>query len=109
LDLRPPITRYKPSEGAFPETLPTCEPCPGDQPIRATEGGRVRLGGERWYLGDAWDQELVGLRPTGNDGMTEVRFGPYLIGMIDPCQAGGRVRLVPLGRSAPSLHEPDAA
>jgi len=107
LDLKPPVTRYTPSQRVFPETLPACEPCPGDKPIRVTEGGRVRLGGQRWYLGDAWDQEIVGLRPTNNNLM-EIRFGPYLLGMIDPHEASRRVRLVPLGRSAPSLNEPDA-
>ncbi len=108
LDLKPPITRYTPSARAFPETLPMCEPCPGDQVIRVTEGGRLRLQGKRWFLGDAWDQETVGLRRTDHDGMIEVRFGPYLIGVIDRRAVGSRVQLVPLGRCAPSLHEPHA-
>lgn len=106
--LRPPVSRYRPSERPFPETLPTIEPCPGDRPARVREGGRLRVGGERWYLGDAWDQETVGLRPVA-DHLTEVRFGPYLIGTLDTRDRGGRVRLVPLGRCAPSLHEPHAA
>lgn len=106
LDLKPPITRYTPSDRVFRERLPPCEPCPGDKAIRVTEGGRLRVQGKRWYLGDAWDQETVGLRRTDDHGTTEVRFGAYLIGVIDPRGIGDRVRLVPLGRSAPSLHEP---
>lgn len=108
LDLKPPVTRYRPSERVFPETLPPCEPCPGDATLRVAESGRLRVRGKRWYLGDAWDKEVVGLRATARDDTMEVRFGPYLIGTFDPRLPGGRVRLVPLGRSAPSLHEPDA-
>ena len=107
LGLKPPISRYAPSPRLFPEKLPACEPCPDDKPVRVTEGGRVRLSGKRWYLGHAWDQEVVGLRDGANDTQ-EVRFGPYLIGTIDPHDPGRRVRLVPLGRSAPSLHDPHA-
>jgi transposase InsO family protein len=93
LDLKPPITRYRPSGREFPEKLPACEPCLGDTPVRVTEGGRVRLRGKRWYLGDAWDQEVIGLRATSDEGTHEVRFGPYLIGTINPNDAGVRVQL----------------
>ena len=108
LDLRPPVTRYKPSGRPFPQTLPTIEPCPGDRALRVVEGGRLRVDGKRWYLGEAWDQEVVGLR-AGGDGTHQVRFGPYLIGTIGPREDHARVRLVPLGRYAPSLHDPHAA
>ena len=107
IGLRPPVTRYRPSERSFPERLPEWEPCPGDAAVRVNEGGRIRHKGRCWYLGQAWDQEIVGLRASAD--LIQVRFGPYLIGQIDPRQRGARVQLVPLGRSAPSLHEPDAA
>jgi transposase InsO family protein len=106
LGLQPPITRYRPSERAFPERTPRLEPSPGETPCRVTEGGRVRLKGRRFYLGDAFDQEIVGLR-NEPDGIIRVNFGPYPIGIINPRTPGNRVALVPLGRCAPSLHEHD--
>jgi transposase InsO family protein len=109
LGLRPPITRYRPSVRTFPEKLPTFEPCPGDTPVRVTEGGRVRMRGRVWYLGKAWDQEVVGLRASGENGEHEVRFGPYVLGTFNTQDRDTRVRLAPLGRCATSLHEPHAS
>lgn len=111
LGLLPPVSRYRPSERAFPERLPALEPCPADEAVRVNQGGRLARQGRRWYLGDAWDGETVGLRPDPDTpGLTEVRFGPYLIAVIDERMPDARgVRLVPVGRCAPSLHEPHAS
>lgn len=102
LDMLTPSSRYRPSMRLFPERVEALEPCEADTPRRVTERGRIRWKGRRWYLGAAWDQEVVGLRE-GSHGV-EVRYGPYLIGLMD--EPSGRVRLVPLGRCAPSLHQP---
>ncbi len=102
LGMAPPSSRYRPSERAFPERVEPLEPCAADTPRRVTERGRIRWKGRRWYLGAAWDQEVIGLRD-GPNGV-EVRYGPYLIGVLD--EPTGSVRLVPLGRCAPSLHQP---
>lgn len=102
LGLAPPASRYRPSKRAFPERVVPLEPCDTDTPRRVTEGGRIRWKRRRWYLGAAWDQEVVGLRE--GPGGVEVRYGPYLIGVTDA--TAGTVRLIPVGRCAPSLHQP---
>jgi transposase InsO family protein len=105
--LRPPATRYRPSERPMPARPAEYEPSAGQAAVTVKEGGRLRHAGRRWYLGEAWDQETVGLAEN-QDGLTDVYFGPYLIGRLDPRAAGARVGLVPVGRCAPSLHESHA-
>jgi transposase InsO family protein len=105
--LKPPVSRYRPSERAFPEKLPVIEPSPGHTPRVIKEGGYLRWAGQRWYIGSAWNQETMGLKESTTDGHCEVYFGPYLIAELNlRAKDGDRVRLVPLGRCAPSLHDP---
>lgn len=104
--MQPPVSRYRPSEREMPMRLPVLEPSCGQTARVVREGGHVRYGGRRWYLGKAWDQETVGL--TENDGLVDVHFGPYLVAQLnlrteDPAE---RVRPVRLGRCAPSPHGP---
>lgn len=107
IGLVPPATRYRPSTRAMPPAPAEYEPSPDQTPRRVTEGGHVRHGGRRWYLGLAWDHEVVGLRPSREPGVTDVHFGPYLIAQFDERpDATPRVRLVPVARSARDLHEP---
>lgn len=107
IGLQPPATRYQPSVRAMPSHPPRMEPSPGQEPRVVKEGGHVRFAGQRWYLGKAWDQETVGLCQSGEPGVIDVRFGPYLIAQLDGrTDAVERVRRVPIGRCAPSLHTP---
>jgi hypothetical protein len=49
----------------------------------------------------------MGVQASSTDGIAEVYFGPYLIATLNLRGRGGnRVRLVPLGRCAPSPHDP---
>lgn len=104
----PPARRYRPSARSMPSGPVAYEPSPGQTARRVKEGGHLRHGGRRWFLGLAWDQEVMGLSATGEAGVTDVHFGPYLIARLDARGAEPRVRLVPVGRCAPDLHEPDA-
>ena len=106
--MKPPVSRYRPSERSMPSRPPAHEPSP-DQTARVVrEGGHVRYGGERWYLGRAWDKRTVGLQEAEEDGLIDVWFGPYRIAQLNPRwkEAADRVRSVPVGRCAPSLHRP---
>lgn len=107
LGMQVPAARYRASDRPMPRRLPEMMPSPGQTARVVKEGGHVRFAGRRWYLGKAWDQETVGLRERAKDGVVEVHFGPYRIAEFDPRapDANGRVRLVPVGRSAPSLHQ----
>lgn len=108
LGLEPPVSRYRPSERSWSGRVVAPEPCPGDRTWTVKEGGYLRLNGHRWYVGDAWDQEVVGLRDGEVDGVTEVRFGPYLFALLDG-REGKKVIFVRPGGKAPSLKplEPD--
>lgn len=108
--MKPPVARYRPSSRAMPTRPAGYEPSPDQTPQVVKEGGRVRFAGRSWYLGLAWNHETVGLRWSERDGVAEVYFGPYRIAELDvrTPDPGERVRLVPVGRYAPSLHEPHA-
>ena len=110
IGLKPPASRYRPSERAMPTRPSEHEPSPGQEARVVKEGGHVRFAGRRWYLGKAWDQETIGLRENeAEDGVTDVFFGPYRIAQLDRRSgAADRVRRVPVGRSAPSLNTPHA-
>lgn len=79
----PPAARYRPSVRPMPSRPAEYEPAPGQKAIRVKEGGFVRYGGERWYLGRPWDQEVVGLCESAERGVIEVNYGPYLIAQLD--------------------------
>lgn len=109
LGLVPPASRYKPSERAMPSTLPRLEPSPGQDACVVKEGGTLRYRGRRWFLGLAWNQETLGVVRREPDGVLEVHFGPYRIAELhERTQLDSGVRLIPLGRCAPSLHQPHA-
>lgn len=110
IGLMPPASRYQPSARVMPRTLPTLEPSPGEQGCVVKEGGYLRHKGRRWFLGLAWNQETLGVCRSVRDGVLEVRFGPYHIADLDErADPADSVRLIPLGRCAPELHQPHAA
>jgi transposase InsO family protein len=106
LGLEPPVSRYRPSTRRWTGKTESPEPAECDERRQVKEGGYVRWRGERWYIGQAWDQELVGLRKNKAEGVMEVRFGPYVIAELDDRHPGG-VKRVPVGRFTPSVSQPN--
>lgn len=108
LRMKPPASRYRVSDRAMPAEAAGYEPSPGQTARTVKEGGHLRYGGQRWYVGKAWDQEVMGLVESREDGLIDVHFGPYHIAQLNlrAADRGDRVRHVPLGRCAPSLHVP---
>lgn len=104
VDLKPPATRYRPSERAMPTRVEAPEPSPGQEACRVKAGGWLRHGGERWFLGLAWNQEVLGVKRREADGVRELYYGPYHIADLRPRadQDESGVVLHPLGRCAPS-------
>ena len=64
-DLKPPVSRYQPSERAYPETLPALEYGP-DLLVRRVGNGAVSLHGHRYWVGEVFAGQPVGLRQTSN-------------------------------------------
>lgn len=83
LDLAPPVSRYRESPRAFPETLPPVLYGPGDQVRKVQAEGWLTFRGRDYRVSKAFRGEAVAFRPTLTDGVWEVFFGPYRIARID--------------------------
>lgn len=83
LGLAPPVSRYRESPRGFPETLPVWDYGPGDQVRKVQALGWISFRGREFRLSKAFRGELVALRPTLNDGVWAVFFGPHRITEID--------------------------
>jgi transposase InsO family protein len=113
LGLRVPASCYQPSTRAMPTHLLEYEPSPNQVARTVKEGGHVRYAGQRWYVGRAWDQLVLGLEESPQQHTINVYYGPYLIAHLNtdanPVNpVTPRVRLAPLARCAHSLREPNA-
>jgi transposase InsO family protein len=92
LGLATPATRYAPSPRRFPETLPELAYGAGDA-VRAVNGcGFVNFGKRRYFLGEGFAGQRVGLRPTADDGVLGVYYGRFEVGRLD--EREGRVEAV---------------
>ena len=61
LELQPPATRYRPSQSAFPDRLPSIE-YPADAVVRKVhDGGRISFQGNLYRVGHAFDGFMVRL------------------------------------------------
>lgn len=83
LGLAPPVSRYRESPRAFPETLPPLLYGPGDQVRQVQAGGWFTFRGRHFRLSKAFRGEAVALRRTLTDGVWEVFFGPHCLARID--------------------------
>jgi transposase InsO family protein len=81
-DLKPPVSRYQPSERAYPETLPALEYGP-DLLVRRVGNGAVSLHGHRYWVGEVFAGQPMGLRQTVVDGVWTVYFSRFPVARID--------------------------
>jgi transposase InsO family protein len=81
-DLKPPVSRYRPSERAYPEILPPLEYAP-DLLVRRVGKGAVSLHGHRYWVGEVFTGQPVGLRQTAVDGLWTVYFNRFPVAHID--------------------------
>lgn len=82
-DLKPPITRYWPSQRPYPEVLPALEYGPGMLVRRVASTGTVSLHGHLHWVGEVFGGQPVGLQQTAVDGVWAVYFSRYPIASLD--------------------------
>jgi transposase InsO family protein len=79
-----PMLHYRPSPRTMPASLPRIEYPPGTDVRRLRTGGILTVRGQTWYVGRAFNQQSVGLRPSPQtDGLLQVWFSHHLLGHID--------------------------
>jgi transposase InsO family protein len=77
-----PASRYEVSGRAFPERLPELEYPSGDV-VRRVNGKYISYQGRRIFVGRAFGEQDIALRPTATDGVWEVRYAHFRIGSLD--------------------------
>jgi transposase InsO family protein len=83
LGLATPISRYRPSPRAYPETLPTLEYDPGETVRQVNNAGYFWLGCRRCWLGEAFRGQAIAVRPTTQDGLWDIYYSRHRIGQLD--------------------------
>lgn len=79
-----PVSRYRPSPRHAPSGLPPIEYPAGTTVRTLRENGCFTLGGQTWYVGRAFGELPIGLRPSAQaDGQWEVFFGQHRLGSLD--------------------------
>jgi transposase InsO family protein len=87
-----PSSRYRVSERAFPEALPSLEYAPDCQVRKVQQGGKLGFRGRTFRVGKAFLGYPLGLRATTTDGCWEVRFGWQVIGQFDLREPGNALQ-----------------
>jgi len=83
LDMSPPASRYYVSKRTYPETLPEIEYSPDDLVRKVQREGDISLHGKIYVISKAFRGQLIGLRPTSNDGYWDVYYCHQHIGHLD--------------------------
>jgi len=83
LELAVPASRYEPSLRAYPETLPPIEYDTGLAVRKVQQKGEVHFQGKVFEVSRAFRGYPIGLAPTKEDGIYEVRFCHHTIQRID--------------------------
>lgn len=83
LELAVPATRYEPSLRAYPESLPPIEYDTGVTVRKVQQKGEVHFQGQIFEVSGAFRGYPVGLVPTKEDGIYDVRFCHHTIKRID--------------------------
>jgi putative transposase len=82
LEQEVPDAFYWPSRRQFPEKLPAIEYASWFTVRQVRHNGCIKWKGDHIYVSQALAGELVGLKPIG-EGLWEVRFSFYLLGILD--------------------------
>jgi hypothetical protein len=72
--MKAPVTRYRPSQHSYPETLPAIEYGPDDQIRKVQAQGEIFFKGKIFRVSKALRGYPVALRPTKIDGTFSVHF-----------------------------------
>jgi len=83
LGLKPPISRYTPSERLYPEKLPDIDYGPDDLVRLVQLGEEISFRGKKFYVPKGLHGYPVALRPTEDDGTYAVYFCRYQVKEID--------------------------
>jgi transposase InsO family protein len=83
LELQTPVTRYQPSQRAYPESLPAVEYDSGVEVRHVDQDGWISYRGQPRKVGRPFHHQLVGLRPSQTDGVIEVLFLTQVIKELD--------------------------
>jgi transposase InsO family protein len=74
LALQTPLSRYRPSQRSYPETLPPVEYDSQVEVCRVNVAGRISYQNRQWPVGRAFQDQLVGVRPGAHDGLFDIIF-----------------------------------
>jgi transposase InsO family protein len=83
LALQTPVSRYRPSQRPYPETLPPIEYDGQLKVCRVNVAGRISYQNRQWPVGRAFQGQPVELQPGGQDGCFQVRFMGHVIRKIN--------------------------
>jgi transposase InsO family protein len=83
LAMNPPVSRYKPSQRAYPEILAPIEYGPGDEVRKVQINGEISYKGRTWKIGKAFIRQPVALRPAATDGVLNVYYCHQKIALLD--------------------------
>jgi transposase InsO family protein len=83
LSLALPVSRYRPSERRYPETLPALFYDQGVAVRTVQKSGEFNFRGKEYVLGKAFGGERIGVRPTAQcDDIMEVCYGRYVVATL---------------------------
>jgi transposase InsO family protein len=74
LQMKPPVTRYQPSQRCYPENIPAIEYGPDDQIRKVQAKGEIFFKGKVFRVAKALRGYPVALRPTKTDGTFSIHF-----------------------------------
>lgn len=83
LQLQTPVTRYQPSQRAYPESLPPVQYDSSVQARRVDQNGWIYFRGRPWKVGRAFVGQTVGVRPSQTDGVMDLIFLTQVIKHLD--------------------------
>lgn len=83
LGMNTPATRYRPSERAYPESLPPVEYLSGDEVRKVQAEGQFTFKGRMFRVSKALRGHPIALRETADDGIYTVHFCHQRVKLID--------------------------